>query len=337
MFNVLIVSYSVMAAIIGAGFASGQEILLYFACFGRYGTIGICVTVIFFGIFVYAVLNACHKNRITEYDSFLNLFKSQINRRTVKLITLIFAFAVYGAMLSASGEMLYDLFGIPKACGALLCTIGVVLLFTFANEKVFTLNGILGTGLVIVITFAVLYMLCYREYHVFSPIYIKSANSGLVYSGYNLISLTPVLVTLSKKLKRKTDCTAVSLCVAIMSAIIMLLIFGLLAIYANKINLGELPMLTLAKRQSPGFALLYSSVLTIAIITTLISSGGALCSALKIQKKPLMIALVSSCAYLFSGLGFSTLVNTAYRICGVAGFVACIAIIYISFSAKKKI
>ena len=54
---------------------------------------------------------------------------------------------------------------------------------------------------------------------------------------------------------------------------------------------------------------------------TSIPSLKSLQSALKIQKKPLMIALVSSCAYLFSGLGFSTLVNTAYRICGVAGFV----------------
>lgn len=75
MLNVFLISYSVMAAIIGAGFASGQEILLYFACFGRYGIIGIGVTVIFFGIFSYAVLYACHKNKITDYDSFLKLFK----------------------------------------------------------------------------------------------------------------------------------------------------------------------------------------------------------------------------------------------------------------------
>ncbi len=336
MLNVLIVSYSVMAAIIGAGFASGQEILLYFACFGRYGVIGIGVTVIFFGIFAFAVLNTCQKNKITEYESLLGLFKSQITRNAVKAITLLFAFAVYGAMLSASGEMLYDIFGIPRATGALFCTIVAVFLFTFANEKVFTINGILGVGLVIVITFSVLYMLFYREYHAFSPQYIKSANSGLVYSGYNLISLTPVLVSLSKKLRHKTDCTSVSLCISVMSAIIMMLIFGLLAIYANKINLGELPMLTLAKRQNPGFALLYSSVLTVAIITTLISSGGALCSALKIQKNPLKIAFISSGAYLFSGLGFSNLVNTAYRICGIAGLIACIAIIYVCFSPKKK-
>ena len=336
MINVLIASYSVIAALIGAGFASGQEILLYFSCFGRYGVIGIIVTVIFLGMFSYSVLNTCHKNKITEYTTFLGLFKSQIIRSAVNVITLLFAFTVYGAMLSAAGEMLYDVFNISKATGALLCTVGAVLLFALANEKVFTLNGILGIGLVIVITYSVLYMLCYREYHAFSPQYVKSASSGFIYSGYNLISLTPVLVTLSKRLNNKTDCTAVSLCVSVMSAIIMILIFGLLAIYANKINLGELPMLTLAKRQSQGFALLYSAALTVAIITTLISSGGALCSALKIQQKPLMISLVSSGAYLFSGIGFSTLVNTAYRICGIAGLTACISIIYVCSRAKNN-
>lgn len=335
MVKVLIVAYSLMAAIIGAGFASGQEMLLYFACFGRYGIIGIAVTVVFFGIFIFAVLDVCLKRRITEYDKFLEIFNSRISRMAVKVITLLFSFAVYGAMLSAAGEMLYDIFGIQKALGALLCTAGAVILFTFADEKVFTINGILGIALVIVITFCALYMLSYREFHAFSPQYIKSANSGLIYSGYNLVSLTPVLVTLSTKLKNHSDSPAVAVCVAIMSAIIMSLIFGLLAIYSGKINLGELPMLTLAKRQSPAFATLYASVLTVAIITTLISSGGGLCNALMIQKKPLMISLVSSFAYLLSGLGFSNLVNTAYRVCGIAGLIVCIAIIYACFSKKK--
>lgn len=334
--NILIIAYSVIAAVIGAGFASGQEILLYFTCFGRYGIIGIAVTVVFFGIFIFAVLNICFKRKIAEYDSFLCVFKSRVSRTAVKLVTLLFSFAVYGAMLSAAGEMLYDIFGIQKALGALLCTAGAVTLFTFADEKVFTINGILGIALVIVITFCALYMLSYREFHAFSPQYIKSANSGLIYSGYNLVSLTPVLVTLSKKLKSRSDSPTVAVCVAIMSAVIMLLIFGLLAIYAEKISLGELPMLTLAKRQSPTFTTLYAMVLTVAIITTLISSGGGLCNALMIQKKPLKIALVSSFAYFLSGLGFSSLVNTAYRVCGIAGFIVCIAIVYACFSKEKN-
>lgn len=336
MINVLIVSYSLMAAIIGAGFASGQELLLYFAYFGRYGIIGIIVTVLFFGIFVYTVLNTCCKNKIVEYDTFIRLFKSQIARKAVNAVTLIFAFAVYSAMISATGEMLYDLFGIPKALGTLFCTTASVILFILADEKVFTINGFLGIGLVIAITVSAFYMLCYREYHAFSPQYIKSLNSGLVYSGYNLVSLTPVLVTLSKKLNHKTDCVAAAICVTIISAIIMTLIFGLLAIYANKISLGELPMLTLAKRQNPGFASLYSAVLTTAILTTLISSGGGLFNALKFNKDSSKIALISSFAYLFSGLGFYNLINIAYRICGLAGLVVCIMTIYVCCLQNKN-
>lgn len=335
MINVLLVSYSVIAALIGAGFASGQEILLYFSCFGKYGIIGVCVTVVSFGIFSYAVLNACYRYKYTNFDSFLGIFKSQIIRIFVKAITILFSFAVYGAMLSAAGEMIYEFFGCSKAIATLLCTICAVLLFMLADEKVFTLNGILGIALVIAITFSVLYMLCYREYHAFSPIYTKSVNSGLIYSGYNLVSMTPVFVALSKKLNSKTDCISVSFCISIMSAIIMALIFGLISIYANKIDLGELPMLTLAKRQNTGFASLYATILTVAIVTTLISSGGALCNALRIRKKLLPISLVSSGAYLFSGFGFSTVINTAYRLCGIGGFIACLAIVFACFSQPK--
>lgn len=336
MINILIVVYSVIAAIIGAGFASGQEMLLYFVCFGKNGIAGIFITVVAFMLFIYCVLYICIAKGYRDYDSFLNIFKSTRSRICVKAITLVFSFAVYGAMISATGELLYDFFGIELALGTLLCAIGSTILFCTAGDRIFTFNGVLGILLVVFITFSILYMLSYREFHAFSPTYTKSYASGLIYSGYNLVSLTPVLVTLSKRLKTNSDSLAVSLSTGIISGIIMTLIFGLLSIYAGKINLGELPLLTLARRQNPNFATLYAFILTAAILTTLISSGGGLCSALKLRKKPIKTGLLSMSAYLLASFGFSNLINTAYRICGIAGLVVCIVTITTIFKKTKN-
>ncbi len=336
MINILIVTYSIIAAIIGAGFASGQEMLLYFAVFDKYGFVGIAVTVAAFMIYVYMVLSTCVRLRLSEYVDFLGIFKAKATHRIINIITLVFAFAVYSAMISATGEMLFDFFGISRPFGTLLCAVLTAVLLSVCGERIFTINAMLGIVLVLLISFSALYMLSYREFHVFSSRTVSSINSGLIYSGYNLVSLTPVLVTLSRKLKTKADAVAVSLSVGIVSFIIMTLIFGLISIYVGKISLGELPMLTLARRQNPTFATLYAVVLSSAIITTLISSGGGLCNALDIRRKPLKITLLSLSAYFVAGFGFSNLINTAYRFCGVVGLFVCIIIGCACFRRKKQ-
>lgn len=334
--NVMIVSYSVIAAIIGAGFASGQEILCYFSIFGKYGIIGILAATLLFVLFVFCVTTSCIKNRYETYDDFLNIFRHNSTRFITKAVTLVFSLAVYGTMLSALAESIFSAVGIPPRLGALLCTAASAVLFSKGTEKIFTANGIIGICLVFLITFSALYMIYYREFHVFSPMYSKPLESGLVYSGYNLISLTPVLITLSKKLKTKTDAISVSLIAGILTATIMLMIFALLCIYQNKIPLGQMPMLTLAKRQNNLFAALYTMVLSSAILTTLLSSGGGIVDALSLKGKPLSVALVSALAYFLSGLGFAELINNAYRLCGIAGFFVCVFTIYATVSSREN-
>lgn len=334
--NILIVTYSIVAAIIGAGFASGQEMLLYFVTFNKYGILGIVITTFIFMLFIYAVLSLCVKARLNEYEDFIGIFKSSLTSRIIKIITLAFSFAVYSAMISASGEILFNSFGLPRSIGTLLCTVFSVLLLSVCGDKVFTFNAILGIILVLLITFSTMYMLFYREFHTFSSETIPAVNSALIYSGYNLVSLAPVLVMLSKRLKSQADTIAVSISAGVVSFIIMSLTFWLISIYANKINLGELPMLTLAKRQNTTFAGIYTFVLSSAIMTTLISSGGGLFDALKIKSNPLKLSLLSAVAYFVAGFGFSNLINTLYRICGIVGLFVCILIIFNSLRYKKK-
>ena len=333
--NIIIVSFSIIAALIGAGFASGREILSYFTVFGRYGIIGIIVTGIAFFIFIYSVFYAAAAHNISDYDSFLMLFKSHTARLCVKIITIVFALAVYGAMISALAELLMNSFHIPLRLGALICTALATVIFLFGTEKVFALNGIIGLFLVFLITICLFYILSYREFHAFSLTPVHSAESGLIYSGYNLVSLTPVLITLSARLKNRSDVIATALCSSVMSLFIMGLMFCLLSMYANRIELGSMPMLTLAKRQNDFFAALYSVVLCSAIITTLLSSGGGLIDSLNIKKKPLYISVVSAIAYFLSGIGFSNMIDSAYRICGIAGFFVCVGIVTVCFRRRN--
>lgn len=335
MTNILIVSYSYIAALIGAGFATGQEILCYFITFGKYGLCGIAVSAAIFAVFAYFVLRICIKLRIHSFSSFLSLLGFRPAAQFIKLCTGSFSFTVYAVMLSACGTMLNMIFGIPIYAGSFICAVICAMLFCRSTEGVFDINGIIGIILTIGISVCCFYMLRYREYHVFSQS-ARAVGSGYIYSGYNIISVTPVLAVLSRRLKSRSDAAAVSITSGAAIFVLMLLIFSLLSIYHGKIYLGEFPMLTLAARQNKLFSYIYALLLTGAIISTMFSSGGSMIEIFALQNNRKSIWAASLCGYLLSLTGFSGLVNTAYRLFGLLGIAVGILTAVICLLKKRN-
>ena len=62
--NILSVVCGYAAAVIGAGFASGQEIISFFVKYGKYSIIGVLLSCIIFSVFAYAVLSVCVEKNI---------------------------------------------------------------------------------------------------------------------------------------------------------------------------------------------------------------------------------------------------------------------------------
>lgn len=82
--NILRVIFVIIGTIIGAGFASGKEIYIFFNKYGICGIIGILISGVIFGVLVYKVFNILLKQReITEYNELLNyLFYNKKNNKS---------------------------------------------------------------------------------------------------------------------------------------------------------------------------------------------------------------------------------------------------------------
>lgn len=331
MTNIFIVSYSYIAALIGAGFASGQEILCYFNSFGRYGFFGIILSCLIFTIFAACVLLVCVRFNINDFNDFLASVCSKRMRFVTKTAAGLFSFAVFSVMLSAAGEIGRIITGISPGICSLLCAAICAVLFCTGTKKVLDFNGIIGLILTAGIITCCLYILRYRDHHVFSGQAQAYANAA-IYSGYNLIPAAPVLVTLSRRLRKRADAVSASIISGTAFTLLTSLIFVILEIYNSKINLGEFPMLTLAYRQSNMFAFIYLMMFSGAVATTLFSSGAAIAETFELKKYG--IFLFVSAGYLAAGAGFGRLIDTAYRICGIAGF---IITLYITLACIKKL
>ena len=204
--NILLVSYSFIAALIGAGFASGREILTYFALFGRSGTFGIATAAILFFVFIYSVLSVCSVYGFHSLESFLSISHLPFAKKLIRVMLTIFSFSVYAAMLSAFGEILSTL-GIKPLTGSIATAAICAAILSLGSSKVFELNGLLGLVLTAAIITCCVYMLRYREYHTFSPISSAAAN-GSVYSGFNLLSSLPVIPVMSRRISCRREAAA---------------------------------------------------------------------------------------------------------------------------------
>ena len=335
--NIVIAAYSYIAALVGAGFASGQEILSFFVVHSKAGLLGIFFSSLIFGYFAYFILNICRIYNITDYNTLLaKAFRGRFNS-IVNIITLIFTCVVYCVMCACAGEMLYLLCGIKHIYGNILLSFLCSVILAAKNNNALKINGFLGIFIVIGICACTIYILRYREHQTFYNT-SRAIIAGAGYAGYNLLGCGFTLAALSSEIKTKRDAVYTGVISAIVLFIMTFLIWALLSLYYKFINLGEIPMLTMALRENKVIATIYSIILVISVLSTAISSGFGVLDMTKTHlNRRVCITLLAVIGILTSQIGFSSLINKVYRVCGYAGIVIIITLICkMQIKYKKK-
>ena len=334
--GVLAVAGGYAAAIIGAGFASGQEIVSFFVRYSRFGFWGIVVACMIFALFAAVVLGFCIKTNINSYAELIDrVVTTKAVRSAINTVIFVCSAAAMCVMTACAGEIGRSVYGAPPVVGAAALTLLCGVIFLMNSRGIMSLNAALGGVLVVGIIFACLYILRYREHQ---TVFVQgsAAVSGFAYAGYNIIGTGAVLAAMSRFLKNKTDAILAAISAGIAIFIMITLIWGVLSIYYGKINIGEIPMLTMTFRQNNALGIFYSLMLSAAVLTTAVSSGYALIDFLgkRINRKlAAIIILIGS--FFISGAGFSSLVDNVYRVCGYIGAAAAAFLIY-KISIKMK-
>lgn len=331
--NIIITAYGYIAALVGAGFASGQEILSFFVVYGRWGLLGIALSSAIFGYYAYFILYSCTLYKVSDYNSLLEKSFDKGLARVANAVTFVFTCVVYSVMVACAGESAYLLWGVNPVVGSVgLSALCFAVLMTGKNGAL-EINGVLGIIIAVGMTAAAIYMLRYREHQTFLN-GIRAIGSGAGYSGYNLLGSGVVLAGMSPYIKTRRSAAAVGIISACVIFVMMSLVWALLSLYYRYINLGEIPMLTMALRQNRTVALIYSVVLMLAVLTTAISSAfGILDTVGERVERVKIIILIALGGICISRVGFSSLINVVYRICGYLGIVL---IIYMFFSLNYK-
>lgn len=153
--------------------------------------------------------------------------------------------------------------------------------------------------------------------------------TSILYASYNSVLLIPVLISLKEYVSKTKNIKYISIIVSVITAILLIIIFLILINVDVNIKELEMPAVYAINNILPNIKSVYGMIILISIFTTAISLGISFLKNVSINKKSYNIISILICisAIIFSGFGFSNLVNLMYPILGVLGLLQIIKII----------
>ncbi len=317
----VMVAFSYIAACIGAGFASGAEVVSFFWAYGKESVIGLVLSSALFGIFSFIMLKDCAENGIYNFSEYLGFIMPDFFKRITDIVVFVFMAISLAGMSAGAGEILKDVFRLPNFWGVIIFSIICIFLLNFSVSGLTKINGALGIIIAIGMVFCCVYIINFRFLETFNS-FIKITSSAISYTAYNQVASAVILCSMSSLLKTKKQAFITSCLIGAGLFVVLASLWCVVGIYYGKVDLGEIPMLSIASRQGTVFYIGYSIILFLAVLTTAISNGFGICEYLKkvTSKWGALIVILAFMIFL-SGIGFSNIVDKAYRLCGYASLI----------------
>ena len=337
---------TLIGTFIGAGFASGKEIYLFFFKYQVYGILGIIVSAIFIGYIIYKVLNISKRNDICNYNEFLNYL---IKNKLIKIILIniidVFLIISFCIMVSGFSAFIYQEFNINIIIGFIFMLICSYCAFKRKATGIIKINNILIPIIIFIIFFIVI-----KKVNLYELNFINGLNGegfninnwkienfkflifSILYANYNLLTIIPIVVTMSNVTKNKKETKYISIICSIIIFILSMSIFAILSQSNFNITNLEMPVVFIVGRYGIFYKYIYCLVVGIAIFTTAISVGYGYLQNYENNKEKYnkKIILLILCSIIAIPIGFSKLIELLYPIFGGIGLVQSLYVI------KKK-
>lgn len=330
------VAATYVGAVMGAGFASGQEILQFYARFGHWGLVGIIFSAVLFSLLGWGMLDLQERWKITSYPEFFNhLLGPRLGRWADGLVSVLL-FVGMLAMISGSGALFYEYFGFSKWVGIFLTVSVIALALWFRGEGVLWINSVLIPLKFIFclgIATAAIFLATSGDGEGIAilphPIIRHWALSAILYVSFNLTLAMVVFASLGRIVQRAG---------ARMGAVLGGVALGLFAFVIGASLLRfpdiwglEIPMVAIAGKLGDWPAFFYVVVLWLAMITAAVGNGFSLVSRMV---KSVKVSYIKATAILLllllpvAGVKFSQIVQLVYPLFGYLGLVFLPTILY---------
>ena len=329
--NCIKIALVIIGALIGAGFASGQEIYLFFFSYGKRGILGIGVSAILLGIIIYKTMIIIKKNKITTYKEFLlsivpKKWRKEKVLEIINIIINIFILITFYIMIAGFGGYLAETIKIPQIIGSSILAIMCVIIMSKETKGIVKVSEIIVPILIVfIVVIGVYTVISTNVANKIEQMNIINGSSwlvsGVLYASYNTILLIPVLISVNNIIDRR-EVSKTSIVITFMIFLLATAVFvSMLKIDVN-IKRIEMPVSYVISTQLSKLKVLYGIVILTSILTTAISLIAGLMQNVKEKNnKKIMLCLICISSIFISQIGFSALINFLYPIFGYIGII----------------
>lgn len=320
-----------IGTVVGAGFASGQEVLQFFGYFGLWGLAGLAVATVLLAYFGYAAMILGHRLDSSSYRPLIRMAGGRWAGNVVDAVITFFLFGALTIMAAGAGALFAEQFGLPSWTGSTLMVAvslatvllgfgGVISAISFFVP--FLLAAVVGVSLYTLITnWPALVANAGWSVPARAAVGIWPL-AALNYVSYNMVLAVAVLAPLG----------AVAAPPAIRRGALwggLGLGLGAIAIFLSTLArvpqaaAFEVPMVFSARSIGPWVGTVYGLVLLAEIYTTAVGSLYGFVSRLADPQGPRfrLVAVAASLAGLAAAqVGFSRMVGIVFPVVGYAGF-----------------
>ena len=329
----LSVAFAYVGVIVGAGLASGQDLLQYFLSFGAKGLIGIVALGVLNVIFGVVALQLGSYFRSDNHDEVFERITHPVLRRVIDVVLIFSAFTMGFVMLAGAGANLQQQFGVPTWAGSLLCALLVILTAFLDFDRIMNVIGVFTPIIMIAIAVLAIYSLV-------------TPHAGIAELNAAARNVTPALPNLwLATINYFALCVVGGIAMAFVlggsilrigearragriGGVLIALVLGAdaLALYLNVDRIWDVnvPALAIARSIHPIFAFGYTLVIFALIYNTAFSlfystarrfSGGST------SRMRLVLIGVVAAGYAASFMGFKKLIGMMYPVIGWLGVV----------------
>ncbi len=327
------IALAYIGVIVGAGFASGQEILQYFTSYGIIGTAGTMVSIILFAISGKLLVQTGCIMKANSHKEVIYKIGGNCLGKMLDIIMTFTLFCVGVVMIAGAGANLKQQFGFPIIVGSTLMALLIVIVSMMNTDRVISTIGYITPFLIMFIVITCLYSIntidqTFNQLQEVALIQPKNFSnwfiSAMNYVSFNTALGAPMALVIGGAQKYEKMASAGGLLGGMIVGILIFL--SHLAMFGKIIYIAgyDMPLLELVSSISTKLGFVMAIILFGMICNTAIGMFYAFSARFAKQgsrkfKKILCVFVLI--AYLLSFVGFTDLVSILYPLIGYLGFV----------------
>ncbi len=326
--NIFQIAFAYIGTVVGAGFASGQEVLQFFTAYGLWGLVGMLISSLLFFFIGYSVLMLGRGLKAQSHLEVVRFTNGALLGSLIDIVITLFMFGGLAAMLAGAGAIAREQFALSPLWGILFMALVTLVTVVSGTHGVVNAISFVVPFLIVSVLFISISSLL-RNPVTQSEIETAAALPGATphwllsavnYASYNIVIsvgiLTPMGAATADKRTLFRGALLGSLGLGLSLAAIY---FGLLT---NITATGkmEVPMIEIARQISPAVQTVFAVVLFAEVYTTAVGNLFGLVQRISYRLPKWVFAVGATVmAFAVAQLGFSNMVKYLYPAVGYGG------------------